>query len=152
MSLQNALSKWHEKAPACLDRFVSLVDPGWIDEALHARGTASLRRPRLPADQVLWLVIGLALFGKQPTWHIVHPLVLDQGATPRGPAPSVIVGARQRLGAAPLAWLINRLAHHWVQAAPASNACFHGLLPLVGDGVNISLVWHFLSFLHFKIC
>ncbi len=135
MSLQNELSLCHEITPARLDRFTSLIDPTWITQALDATGAASLRRRRLPAEQVVWLVIGLALFRNQPIWHIVRQLGLDQGATPEGPVPSASVGARQRLGAAPLAWLFDQLGHHWTQAAPAPEACFHGLRPLAVDGV-----------------
>ncbi len=49
--------------------------------------------------------------------------------------PSASVGARQRLGAAPLAWLFDQLGHHWTQVAPTPEACFHGLRPLAVDGV-----------------
>jgi len=82
----------HEITPARLDRFTSLIDPAWIQQALHATGTASLRR-RLPAEQAIWLVIGLALFRNQPIWHIVRQLALDQGTTPQGPVPSASVSA-----------------------------------------------------------
>ena len=37
------------------------LDPNWIAEALRATGTAAIRR-RLPAEQVLWLVLGMAFF------------------------------------------------------------------------------------------
>jgi hypothetical protein len=89
----------------------------------------------LPAEQVVWLVIGLALFRNQPIWHIVRQLGLDQGSTAQGAVPSASVGARQRLGAAPLAWLFDRVGHHWTQVTPPANACFHGLRPLAVDGV-----------------
>lgn len=135
MSLQNDLSICHEITPARLDRFASLIDSAWIEQALDATGTASLRRRRLPAEQVIWLVIGLALFRNQPIWHIVRQLALDQGNSPQGPVPSATVSARQRLGAAPLAWLFDQLGHHWTQAAPAPEVCFHGLRPLAVDGV-----------------
>ena len=135
MSLQNELSMCHEITPARLDRFTSFINPAWIEQALQATGTASLRRRRLPAEQVIWLVIGLALFRNQPIWFIVRQLTLDQGYTPQGSLPSASVSARQRLGAAPLAWLFDQLGHHWTQAAPAPEACFHGLRPLAVDGV-----------------
>jgi hypothetical protein len=67
-----------EVMPPQLDRFASLLDPQWIDEALAATGTASIRHRRLPAEQVIWLVIGLALFRNDPLWPIVRQLGLDQ--------------------------------------------------------------------------
>ena len=37
------------------------LDPRWIEEALATTGTATVRKRRLPAEQVVWLVIGMAL-------------------------------------------------------------------------------------------
>ncbi|WP_211223723.1 transposase domain-containing protein, partial [Massilia niastensis] len=34
----------------------------WIEQALSHTGKASIRRRRLPAQQVVWLVIALALY------------------------------------------------------------------------------------------
>lgn len=123
-----------EVTPPQLDRFASLLDPHWIDQALAATGTASIRHRRLPAEQVIWLVIGLALFRNEPIWHIVQQLGLDQRPQASAPVPSAAIGARQRLGPAPLAWLFNRLAHHWTEQA-VSTACFHGLRSFAVDGV-----------------
>jgi hypothetical protein len=47
--------------PESWDAFRSRIDPGWIRQALDATGTASVRRRRLPAEQVLWIVLGFAL-------------------------------------------------------------------------------------------
>lgn len=44
------------------------VDREWIEQALQATGTATIRRRRLPAEQVVWLVIGMALFPQS-----IHP-------------------------------------------------------------------------------
>jgi hypothetical protein len=40
------------------------LDPCWIDEALEATGTATLRRRRLPAERVVWLA--LDRLGEEP--------------------------------------------------------------------------------------
>jgi hypothetical protein len=45
-----------------LPKFVASLDPEWIEEALVATGTATIRRRRLPAQQVVWLVIGMCIF------------------------------------------------------------------------------------------
>nr|WP_240746168.1 transposase domain-containing protein [Cupriavidus oxalaticus] len=37
----------------------------WIEQALLPRGQASVRRRRLSAEQVVWLVIALALYRHQ---------------------------------------------------------------------------------------
>ena len=48
--------------PPELDAFRKHLPQEWIEEALRATGTATLRRRRLPAEQVVWLVLGMALF------------------------------------------------------------------------------------------
>lgn len=135
MSLQHELLTCHQVTPARLDRFAALITPAWIEQALQVTGTAPQRRSRLTADQVIWLVIGFALFRNQPIWHIVQHLGLDQGDTPEGSVPSASVSVRQRLGAAPLSWLFAQLGQHWSDTPPPATACFHGLRPLAVDGV-----------------
>jgi len=50
------------------------VDPEWVREALEATGTATVRRRRLPAEQVVWLVIGMAMFRKVADPRLGRPL------------------------------------------------------------------------------
>ena len=45
------------------ERLVKSINPSWIEQALEATGTATLRKRRLPADQVIWLVLEIALIG-----------------------------------------------------------------------------------------
>ena len=47
--------------PSEFQTFRGAIEPEWIEEALAATGTASVRRRRLPAAMVVWLVIGMAL-------------------------------------------------------------------------------------------
>ena len=44
--------------PASFEQFSAAIDPAWIAAALTATGTASVRRRKLPAEHVVWLVIG----------------------------------------------------------------------------------------------
>ena len=43
---------------ASFDLFSETLDPEWIAQALTATGTATVRRRKLPAEYVVWLVIG----------------------------------------------------------------------------------------------
>jgi hypothetical protein len=52
------------------------IDPVWVEEALHSTGAVSLRRRRLPADQVVWLVIGMGLMRDTPIEQVVDKLEL----------------------------------------------------------------------------
>ena len=44
--------------PASFEQFRAALDPQWVADALAATDTVSLRRRKLPAEHVVWLVIG----------------------------------------------------------------------------------------------
>lgn len=90
------------------------IDPIWIEEALAWSGTVTLRRRRLPAEQVLWLAIGMGLMRNAPIERVVDRLELalpDSKGTLI--AKSAISQARQRLGEDPLAYLFTVSAAEW---------------------------------------
>lgn len=96
------------------DRLRSSIDPCWIDEALEATGTATLRRRRLPAEQVLWLVLGMALYRDRPIDELVERLDLVLPGSGRASmAKSAVAKARARLGEEPLKWLFERCSEKW---------------------------------------
>lgn len=105
--------------PEDLSQFRSDIDPEWIDAALEATGTATLRKRRLPAAQVIWLVIGIALFRNRGIVSVANSLDLALPSVNRGAtaAPSSISAARDRLGAEPVAWLFARTASEWAHAS-----------------------------------
>ena len=72
MSLQNDLQEVTKLNPISFERFAQLIDPVWIEQALASTGTVSIRRRRLPAERIVWLVVGWALFKNEPIWLIVQ--------------------------------------------------------------------------------
>src|SRR5688572_11850214 len=76
LSLESALASVAAVGPTSIDRFRADIDPEWIDQALAATGTASLRRRRLPAEQVIWLVLGMALHRNRSIVEVVNKLDL----------------------------------------------------------------------------
>jgi hypothetical protein len=57
----------------------------WIEQALAATGTASIRRARrLPVEQVVWLVIALALYRHQSMPEVLATLDLALPAASEG--------------------------------------------------------------------
>jgi hypothetical protein len=61
--LAEALEDLEQMGPqGGLERFAASLDAEWIEEALRATGTASVRRRKFPAEQAVWLVLGMALF------------------------------------------------------------------------------------------
>jgi hypothetical protein len=82
------------------------IDPDWIIRALSSTGKASVRRRKLPAEHVVWLVIALALYRHQSIPDVVAhlALVLPDEVNP-DIARGALTQARQRLGDEPLAQL-----------------------------------------------
>jgi hypothetical protein len=90
------------------------LNPAWIEEALAASGVVTLRRRRLPAEQVIWMVIGMGLVRNIPIERVVDKLELalpDRKGTLV--AKSAVTQARQRLGEDPLAYLFAVTAAEW---------------------------------------
>lgn len=123
--------------PADLGRLVEHLPREWVEQAVRATGTASIRRRRLPAEQVVWLVIALALYRHQSISEVVDDLDL---ALPNAGAPfvskSAVAQARQRTGQEPLAWLFAQSAQAWTAQDPAQHA-FKGLSLWAMDGTTL---------------
>jgi len=129
-----ATAEWAN--PGTLECFRRHLKPEWIETALEATGTASMRRRRLPAEQVIWLVLGMALFRGRPLEDIVSKLDLVLPAKSDLVARSSITQARQRMGSKPLKWLFELTAQQWAtrsaQAHPWRGLALYGM-----DGTSI---------------
>ena len=111
----------------------------WIETALECKGKASIRVRRLPAQQVVWVVIGLALYRHLSIKEVLDDLDL---ALPelegRFVTASAACQARQRLGAEPLHWLFQTSAKAWHNEDRAAYQ-FHGMDLLAMDGTTLRL-------------
>ncbi len=115
------------------------IHPEWIEEMLQATGTATVRRRRLPAQQVLWLVIGMALFRDRSIEEIVESLDLalpPRDASSVGVSKGALPKARTRLGSDPLEWLFHTTASVWAQAS-ADQHRYRGLGVYGVDGTSL---------------
>ena len=121
---------------AGLDRLAEHLPMAWIDQALSATGTASIRRRRLPAEQVVWLVIALALYRHQSMPEVLATLDLAlPSATEQPVSKSAVTQARQRLGASPLAYLFDQSARAWCRQ-DAEHHAWQGLSLWAMDGTT----------------
>lgn len=105
------------------ERFAAHIPEEWVEEALAATGTASARRRRLPADRVLWLTVGMALFRDLPIDAVVRHLQLAlPSRSGKEAARSSIPRARQRLGTSAVQRLFSRTAQAWSHRAAVEHA------------------------------
>lgn len=120
-----------------LPKFVASLDPDWIEAALAATGTATIRRRRLPAEQVVWLVIGMCLFRDLSMIELVATLDLAlPGSRGERVAPSSVVQARTKLGSEPLRWLFEKMASTWAHASARAHT-WRGLALYGVDGTTL---------------
>jgi hypothetical protein len=123
---------------ASFEIFSETLDPEWIQHALTATGTATVRRRKLPAEYVVWLVIGMGLLRDRSIREVVRhlDLVLPTGPRRATVSGSAIVQARERLGPEPLATLFAQAAAVWGPAA-ADAERWRGLAVYGIDGTRL---------------
>jgi hypothetical protein len=112
------------------------IPPAWIAQALEATGTATVRRRRLPAEQVVWLVIGMAMFRRWPIHDLVGKLDLVLPGPRATVVPSAVADARARVGAEPLEQIFEMGAHKWGHESARRHA-WRGLALYGVDGSTL---------------
>lgn len=124
-----------EADEGAFERICAHLNPEWIERALAATGTASVRRRRLPAEQVLWLVLGMAIYRDRPIAELAERLDLVLGPnTP--PARSAVAQARSRVGPKPLEWLFSTTARKWAHESARAEE-WRGLALYGVDGTSV---------------
>jgi hypothetical protein len=118
-----------------LSTFTQNIPVEWVATALDLSSQATIRRRRLPADQVLWLVLGMALFRDEPVHEVARRLnICAQGlATDHLLARSGVTEARKRLGADPVEWLFRKTDTQWGSERYSDDA-WQGLQVFAVDG------------------
>jgi len=128
--------------PTGFKQFGTELDAKYVQKALAETGTASVRRRKLPAPLVVWLVIGMALFRDRCIQEIVSHLglVLPNQKEPkeffRKIAPSAIPQARARLGAEPMKQIFMETGQSWARPA-ADEMQWRGLSLYGFDGTTL---------------
>lgn len=109
----------------------------WIEQAVQRTDATSIRHRRLPAEQVVWLMVALALYRHKSISEVLDDLGL---ALPDAQTPfvskSAAAQARQRLGSDPLKWLFDHSAQHWCDQDRRAYV-FKGLVLFAMDGTTL---------------
>lgn len=127
---------------AALAALGEMIPPERIDAAVERAGRKSLRRRRLPATCVVWLMIALGLFseGDIPTvWRQVFGTLrtlLQAARGVRPPVKSAFAAARRRLGPRPLR-LLFRSTSGPIADCTTPGAYYKGLRLMVIDAVSM---------------
>lgn len=133
--------------PTSFQQFATVLDARWVEDALKETGTASVRRRKLPAPLVVWLVIGMALFRDRSIQEVVSHLGLvlsgqknSRGLNSKTIAPSAIPQQRSKVGEAPIRLIFEQTAKAWaVPAAEADQHRWRGLALYGIDGTTLRI-------------
>jgi hypothetical protein len=125
--------------PASFQGLRSHVDVQWIQDALSKHGIATVRKRKLPVEEVVWLIIGISLYRDRSMLETVHRLDLvlpeadgSAGQVSKGAIPQ----ARDRVGAEPLQELFLTTARQWAWES-ADKKRWRGLMVLGADGSTL---------------
>jgi transposase IS4-like protein len=137
LSLTECLEVTAAARPEAFTNLVRHLDPMWVEEALLNTGTATLRRRRLPADRVVWLVLGMAALRDMPITEVARQLELALPGVDgsRVVAPSALAQARARLGPDPMEWLFLRTGSF--RASTSASDPWRGLALYGADGTTL---------------
>ena len=118
-----ALEFTSEFTPKAFPNLSKHLDPAWIEEALLATGTATVRRRRMPAEQTVWLLLGMAVMRDLPITAVARQLdvALPAPDGSRTVASSALTQARVRLGAEPMEWLFLRSSEEWAHRSAGAD-------------------------------
>ncbi len=134
MSLQDQLLEISEQSiPDSWTAISRHLPPQWIEDALSETGVATVRKRRLPMEQVIWLVLGIALMRDRSIADVASRLDIALPGKVLNVAPSALAQARQRLGASPLKWLFETTAARWGHSETAKHR-WRGLALYALDG------------------
>jgi hypothetical protein len=118
-----ALEFTSDFTPKSFPTLTQHLDPRWIEEALLATGTATVRRRRLPAEQTVWLLLGMSIMRDKPIAAVARQLdvALPAPDGSRTVASSALSQARARLGAEPMEWLFLRTSEEWAHRSAGAD-------------------------------
>ena len=125
--------------PASFEGLKSQVDIEWVASSLAKSGVATVRKRKLPAEQVVWLAVGMALYRDRPISEVVNRLDLvlpDENGQKQGVSNRAIVAARNRVGAEPIENLFRTTAQQWALES-AKRHLWQGLMVLGADGTSM---------------
>lgn len=142
--LESALITTFDAVPDKLARTLrDRIDPAWVQQALERGEGISVRRRKMPADVVVWMVLGACLFAGKSFVEVLRSFGLVP-PTRRGnpqtlPGSGAVAQARKRIGGETLAALFRIATAAWFARPESKHLVFHGLRVCGIDGFTVRL-------------
>ena len=110
----------------------------WFEQALSLTQTVTVRRRKLPPEQIIRLVVGMSLLRNESIQEVATRLAFSSKGLDNSllAARSSLSEARQRLGSQPVKTLFEKSADHWVSQTHVDDN-WHGLQPFAIDGTTL---------------
>lgn len=142
--LESALVATFSALPDQLARTIrDRIDPAWIEQALQKGEGISVRRRKMPADVVVWMVLGACLFAGMSFVEVLKSfglVPLTKRGNPQSlPTSGAITRARERVGGETLAALFRIATGAWFKRPESQHLVFHGLRVCGIDGFTVRL-------------
>ena len=137
MRLDEAFALVPQELPGSFEQFSRHLNRDWIDDALVVTGTATIRRRRLPAEQTVWLLIGMALMRNESIERVAA--LLGVALPAKGSqyvAKSALPQARGRIGDEPLEYIFCASSAGWSSKSADANR-YRGLAVYAVDGTTM---------------
>ena len=98
-----------------LSTFIHNIPVEWVKSTLRLSSSATIRRRRSPAGQVLWLVLGMVIFRDALIHEAARRLnICDQWLASYDLLTRIgLTKARKHLGVDPVEWLFHQTGQHW---------------------------------------
>lgn len=121
-----------------VDIFNAPLPMEWLDEALSLTESVSVRRRKLPPEQIIRLVVGMSLLRNESIQEVATRLAFSSKGLDNSllAARSSLSEARQRLGSAPVKTLFEKSAAHWASQTHVDDN-WQGLQPFAIDGTTL---------------
>ncbi len=133
MQLSTALSQVSQNNFTEFTALSELLEPSLVADALAQSGVATIRKRKLPMEQMVWAVIGMALFRKMSMRQLVNQLDIIRPNGDPYVAPSAVTQARKKLGHQSIERIFNQTQSLWHEKSVHPTWC--GLTLLGVDGV-----------------
>jgi len=133
LQLSTAFAQVSQNSFSEFTKLNELLDSDIVDKALAQSGVVTMRKRKLPMEQMVWAVIGMALFRKMSMRQLVNQLDI---ILPNGEpyvAPSAVTQARKKLGHQAIERIFNRTQSLWHEKSVHPTWC--GLTLLGVDGI-----------------
>lgn len=133
MQLSTALSLVNSNNVTQFENLAEILSPEIISAGLKEHGISTIRKRKLPMENMVWAVIGMALFRKFPMRQMLNQLDIILPSGIPYVASSAVTQARKKLGSKVIETVFQQTQEQWNHDANHGHWC--GLRLLGVDGV-----------------